>query len=354
MSANYARYISSGYILFVRSDATLMRAPFDPEQVQWKGAPVAVIRNLCISGNGAGVFDVSTNASFIYVNGYVLGSGRELSNVVRINRYGQVSKLPIQADIFGREVSVSPDGKRILVSTWEGDLWLYDLERNTKIQALTKKFVWAEFPIWSPDGRAFAFLASPLEKPQNYNLYIQPVNGGDARGPLIEGIGEKQVYCWTPDGKSLIYVELTTNGPTLKIIDVESRKSRELADGARNASVSPDGKWIAYGSPQSGRFEVYVQPLNGSRSLIPISSGGGNSPAWSSDGKELYYQNGERFMVVHITTDPELRASFPQVLFEAKDIRGFDFVPRTGEFYALQRDASGIQTQLQLITNWLK
>jgi len=291
----------------------------------------------------------------VYTTGYVQGSGRELLNLVRINRKGQISSLSFPPDTFGRQPSISPDGKHLVISTWDGELWLYDLDRNAKIKLQIGKLFWGEFPKWSPDGKTIAFMASSPEEPIGWNLYTEPTDGSGVSQPLTKGLSEKHLQCWTPNGKSLIYMEIGKDGPTLRIVDIGIGKpSRVLVNNARAAAVSPDGKWLAFGSAETGKYEVYVQPFPGPGSKIPISSGGGNDPKWSADGKELYYRNGDRFMVVHITTEPVFHASVPELLFEAKDIRGFDFLPRTGEFYALRRDSSGIQTQLQLVTNWFQ
>lgn len=353
LKTTYVRYIPTGHLLVLRLDGSLLAIPFDPERLALKGAPVAIIKNVCISGNAAGVLDVSNNGSLIYTTGYVRGSGRELLNLVRIDRNGQITPLSFSPNTFGRQPSISPDGKHLAVSTWEGKLWFYDLERNTKINFPIGKLFFAEFPKWSPDGKTIAFMASSLEDSLGWNLYTQPADGSGVSQLVTKGTSEKHLECWTPDGKSLIYMEIQKDGSALHVVEFGTGKSpRLLVNNARQAAISPDGKWLGYSSAESGKFEVYVRPFAGPGSRIPISANGGNNPKWSADGKELYYRNGDRFMVVHVTTDPMFHASVPQPLFEAKDIRGFDFLPRTGEFYALQRDPSGIQTQLQLITNW--
>ena len=351
----FARYIPSGHLLVLRTDGTLMAVPFDLERLVLKGAPVAIMKNVCISGNAAAVLAISDNGSLVYATGYVRGSGRELLNLVRINLNGQIATVSLSPGIFGREPSISPDGKYVAIPTWEGELWLYNLERNTKIKFPIGELFFAEFPKWSPDGKTIAFMASSPEERLGWNLYTQPVDGNGVSHPLTKGITEKHLNSWTPDGKSLIYTELEKDGPELRAVEFETGKpSRLLVKQGREAAVSPDGKWLVYQSAETGRYEVYAQSFPTPGSRIPITSGGGSDPKWSADGKELYYRNGDRFMVVRVTTDPVFHASVPEILFEAKDIRGFDFLPSTGEFYALQRDTSGIQTQLQLITNWFE
>jgi Tol biopolymer transport system component len=138
------------------------------------------------------------------------------------------------------------------------------------------------------------------------------------------------------------------------------RKPRPFLNGPFNqcqARLSPDARWLAYVSDESGRNEVYVTPFPGAGARWPISTDGGSQPVWARNGRELYYRNGDRTMAVAVTTSPTFRANKPELLFEAKvysDPPSFDVTP-DGEFLMVEPGESDTPpTQINVVLNWLQ
>ena len=149
----------------------------------------------------------------------------------------------------------------MVVSTWEGELWLYDLERNTKIKFPLGKLSMRNFPSGHrTKEEVFAFVASSPESPLGWNLYVQPADGTGVAQPQTKGQVERHLDCWTPDGKSLIYMELGNEDPSIWIVDIGIGSTpRMIVNNSRASAVSPDGKWLAFSSAETGKHEVYVQ-----------------------------------------------------------------------------------------------
>lgn len=358
LSAVYARYASSGHLLYARPDATLMAVPFDTQKMEVTGSSVAILKEICLSGNAAAVFAASETGALAYVSGYLRGSGRELSNLVTIDRQGKIQPLPLEEDLFGREPTISSDLKRLAVPTWDGSLWVYDLLRRTRIMSTNGNEYAADYPIWTPDGKTIAFAASHRGG-GNIDIYWQAAGGVGKPQLLVSDEAEKHPQAWVNDGKTLVYESFGGNNVyqnSLSLFSIGGNEKPKMLMGAehgiRHPAISPDEHWLAYVSTESGKFEVYVQKFPELGDKVQISVGGGLSPHWSNSGQELIYRNGDRFFAVPITTKPDFQAGAPQLLFEAKEIRGFDVAP-DGTFYATRRiPDSGIQTQIQLVTNW--
>ncbi len=354
-SATFGRYTNSGHLIFSRSDASLMAVPFDFEKARPTGPTVALLRDICLANIGAAVVDVSKTGSFIYLNGYLRNSGRELMNLVKIDQYGKIQNLPVNADLFGRRPAISPDGRKLAVATWDGSVWVYDLQRNTRIKIIDGQVLDCDFPLWTPDGNRIVVSGYRPGSTQ-VNLYWLSVDGRGAPELLVEDEDEKHGYSWTPDGKTLVYesggiedeICLFTQGTKTRPV-VLMKAKWNLSQG----TISSDGKLIAYASSETGKLEIYVERYPELGNKIQISREGGRFPMWSSDGKKIYYRNGSKFMSVQIVKEPNFDAGNPILMFEIKDIRGYAIAPTTNEFYAVLRNPnSGIHTSLHLVTNW--
>ena len=220
--------------------------------------------------------------------------------------------------------SLSPDGQRLAVEIRDGvagttDVWIVDLRRNVSSR-LTFRASDDSLPIWSPDGSqvAFAGLNDGV-----YDIFVKAASGqGDE---TLIGTSELHKFAddWSPDGRHLA---LTTFDPSAKktqtrwILDIESGSMEPVDEPGfdeRNGRFSPDARWMAYESRESGRWEVYVAPFPAPGGKWQVSSDGGSLAFWSQTGDQLYFRNGDALLVVDVTAQGDsLEIGSPRKLFE--------------------------------------
>jgi eukaryotic-like serine/threonine-protein kinase len=285
-SAIYA----SGHVLFLRQN-TLMAQPFDPNRLELTGDAFPIGDPVLEDGsNLRAVFSASGNGSLTYVEGSS-GASRQLIWLDRSgNKVGEVSG----ADMYNFP-SISPDGKRIAYtlesSGW--DVWSYDVARGVKTRLTfgsgSSQANLSE--VWSPDGRWIAYTCNHTGK---FGLCRKPSDGSGSEEVLLEGGGQvRYADDWSPDGKFLTYREpiqgigavwmLPMSGGGKPYPFLQSQYTQI------NARFSPDTKWVAYCSNESGEFKVYVVPFPGPGGKWQVSAGSGCAPRWRRDGKELFY-----------------------------------------------------------------
>jgi len=352
--AIFARYAPTGHLLTLQRDAAVYAVPFDAERARASGTAVAVLENVAIGANGAPALAISENGSLIYATGHLRASGRELLQLARLTLAGQVQPLPFEPETFGR-IRPSRDGRRIAVPTWDGTIAIYDVVRGTRARLPRGKTANLDYLAWSPDGERIAFGGS-AEGHSGMSLFWQKADGSTPPEILIGGGPEKAAMGFTPDGRSLLYRQLE-KPDGLWVLDLgEKREPRRLMEATfRYVSLSPDGRWIAYDSPESGSFEVYARRFPSLEGKVQLSAGGGGSPHWAPDGKSVFYFLGDRILRVRLVPGETLETSSPEALFEAKGMRSFSVAPDGKSFYATMRSPeSGIVRQLHLVTNWLE
>ena len=358
LPASFARYAPNGHLIFSRSDGVLMAAPFDPKTGRKLGAPVALFGDVAFTANEAAVFAIGGQGTALYTRGFVRGSDRVLSRLVRIDSTdGSLEELPFEADAFLAGKSLSPDGDRLAIITWDGSLWIYDLSRGTRLKLPDGGVVGRRVrPEWSPDGSKIAY---SIGDPDNggVNLYVQAADGTGAARLLSAAPGETYARGWTPDGGEIIFGQYTDYAGLFRISvssDGPPQPRPIPVQGARGR-VSPDGRWLAFDSATTGRREVYLQPFPDGGAVVPVSSKGGAHPRWSSSGNRLYFNSGCEFFAVDIESGLELGT--PRLLFEHCDPtsrRDVVFnVDSEERFYLLEAvPESGVVTSLDLVQNW--
>ncbi len=317
---------------------------------------------------GAGQFTLSSTGTLAYVHGAVVPYPD--AQLVAVDRQGRVAPLDAPTRNYRPSLSsVSPDGRHLAVSTeslTEQAVWVYDLGRGTLGKLTPGGESWG--PRWAPDGRhiAFFWMSQGVS-----SLAWQRTNG--TAGPEVLGGGASWPSSWSPDGRQLALVK---DDDKIWIASLENDKAtvRPLTgapeDVERWAEFSPDGRWLAYGSNASGRFEVYVQPYPGRGSRQLVSLNGGESPAWSASGRELFFvsqadsEGRRRMMVVDVRGGPTLALGKPRHLFEfSPSVLKFACYPTRcyavtagGERFYVVRQAptppTPPVTHIQLIQNW--
>src|SRR5262249_25129803 len=283
-----AVYSAPGFLLFVQQD-TLLAQPFDLTQLRVTGEAMPVAEQVGVYLNGIAA-SVSDNGTLIYRSGPSAIGNLQLG---WFNRAGKlIETIGVAGGYLG--VDVANDGKRIAVHRHDGnggDIWVAD---STKGQMRRLTFDASQdnsSPVWSPDGTRIAFASLRGGK---WGIYQKLASGTGNEQLLMESELQKMPMSWSPDAKLLVYWQNDARtGADLWVLPMngERKPFPFLTDPAdhRLPQISPDGKWIAYRSNETGRQEIYVRPFPTGEGRWQISTNGGSSARWRADGKELYY-----------------------------------------------------------------
>ncbi len=317
----------SGQLLFLR-DQALMTQPFDDRQLRLTGDPTLIADRIGYYLN-YGFFSASTNGILIFRN-----SGSQFSQPTLYDSQGKVLSRESQKGTFGG-VALSPDGTRAAIawkssphpSLMQPDIWLLDFARNTNMR-FTFAQTWNVNPIWSPDGSRIIFASS--RDGNVFNIYQKPASGVKNEELLLKSGEDKYPTSWSSDGRFLLY---TARDPKTRgdiwILPIESSgKATPLLRTEFNecyGRFSPDMRYVAYQSDESGGNEIYVRGFSqasGGASLETggkwmISRGGGTEPRWRGDGKVLYYRSADgKIMAVEVKSGTVFQTGTPKLLFQ--------------------------------------
>ena len=348
---NSAAYSASGHLIFPR-EGSLLAVPFDVERLEITGEPVPVLEGLI------GLlpdFAISDNGTLVYVP----GSGEPSNKLVWVDRTGETQ--PVTEERGGYFAPrISPDGRRIAVGIEKDgstDVWIYDLTRGTMTRLTTAPGA-DEVPVWTADGRRVAFQSN---RDGRFHLYWKPADGS---GPAERLTESRMPFSWSPDGRVLAFAKTGGgNRGDVWILPMEGERKPvpflETPFGEWAAQFSPDGRWIAYLSDESGRLEVYVLPYPGPRHQI--STNGGFDPLWARDGKEIFYRtNDDKMMVVPVRLEPEFKAGKPKVLFEGRfqskhwEVLHYDITPDGQRFVMVESEEESAPTEIIVVLNWFE
>ena len=237
-----------------------------------------------------------------------------------------------------------------------GDLWIQDAARATFTRLTSGETLGNTFPVWTPDGHRIVFRTST-------GLRWIDADGGASHA--IPGTSVKDIpSSISPDGETLAFIrqnsEMGGDIYTLSLRgDPQPRPLVRTSGYDGGPQFSPDGRWMAYVTNESGQFEVYVRPYPGPDRKVQVSTHGGTHPKWNSNGKELFYRYGNKMMVVDVTTSRDLTLSQPRVLFEqryafgsAQTIPNYDVSQDGQRFVMVKDDASS--GRLNIVLNWFE
>jgi Tol biopolymer transport system component len=356
------RYALSGHLVYTQG-GSLMAVPFDPQRLAVTGAAVPVVEDVMQSPvSGAAQYSISATGSLAYVPGGVQSAQLRL---IWVNRSGAEQPLAVPARSYMLP-RLSPDGRRVAVAITEQEthIWLYDFAREAWTR-LTFEGDANSVPVWTPDGKRIAF-NSNKEGQGPLNIFWQLSDGSGGLERLTTSQYLHTPESWSPDGQLLAFFEVNpATQRDIWVLRMSDRKAQPFLRTQFDEAVpkfSPDGRWLAYISNETGRHEIYVQSYPGPGGKWQISTEGGTEPVWNPNGRELFYRSGDRMMAVDITTQPGFAASTPRMLFHGRYVQApfpasnYD-VSRDGQRFLMLKpseSAGTAPTQINIVLNWFE
>ena len=336
--------------------------PFDAASLEVTGNPVPLVEGVLVKSTGAANFSISDNGRLVYAVGEGASGSGVQQTFVWVDRDGREEPLAAEPRDY-REFTLSPDGSRVAARVGgddRSDVWVYDLARNTSSR-LTFGESNNSFPTWTPDGTRVAFGA-----PLAWTL----ASGTGEPEVLAEGNG-RFPQAFSPDGALLVFEDRTTgSGSDIGMLALDGDRSStpllESEFNERNASLSPDGRWIAYESTDSGVVEVYVRPFpDVDAGRWEVWSGFAKWPVWNPAGKELFFRTSQHMVALAYDDDPTFTQGTVTQLFEvtpytlepnrrvAVSPDGEQFLLLKGVTDRTNTGDSGLP-QITVVLNWLE
>ena len=369
-------YVSTGHLVYAAEDGSIRAVPFDAASLEVTGNPVPLVEGVRVKATGAADFSISDNGRLVYALG--AGGGGAQQALIWVDREGQeeLTAAPLQPY---RTLSVSPDGTRAASAFQDGgntDVWVSELARGTLTRVTTDEGV-DRNPLWSLSGSRVAFESNRNGRPE---VFWKSADGSGTAELLLtmeESVSSIYPYDWSPDGTTLfLYATLPETGRDVGMVSIEGPGTWEpLIQTAAEEwapTLSPNGRWLAYTSDETGRSEVYVQRFPELEDRRPVSVGGGYRPTWSPDGRELLYLRapaGPPDAAMRVILDieegdpPSLIVGTPEPLFSwryfgAPDLRYYDVSSDGQRFLVIGSGVPadlGVTTpEITVVLNWFE
>jgi len=341
-----------GYLVYVRGDGALMAAPFDTRTLT-AGAPIQVADSIAIPPSAWDApITLSDGGSLFYQH------GGAASRVMSVDPHGVEHAILDSVQVYSHP-RLSPDGRRLALEVQgaaNDDIWIMDLVDHSAVRLTREGF--NNRPEWSPDGRRVLYTSS---RAPSDGVWSQPADGSaeatllyhDPKNPIREAV-------FTPDGRSIVYrIDTQNNNRDILLKPLsDSGKPVPLVaslNDEKEPRVSPDARWLAYVSNETGREEVYVRAFGGGGGRLPVSTDGGGEPLWSRDGKRLFYRSGTKLMVATVVTAPSLAIASREAAFDGPFATdnyhpNYDIAPDGRSFVMIHPVEEG--RQLVLVANW--
>jgi Tol biopolymer transport system component len=348
-----------GHLLFLR-DTTLFAQSFDPERAELKDEPIPVTDQVgSFPAANAGLFSISATG----VLTYRVGRGANEVELSWVDRTGRVTGSIGTKGNYANP-ALSPDETRIAVTEFDAqsgnsNIWVYDLKRGAKTK-VTFSSGRNDFSVWSPTGERLVFASN---RSGFMDLYEKNADGTGAERLLLKSDEDKLPSSWSRDGRYLLY-ETSESQSDLWVLPFEGDQKpvvflrTEFPEG--QAMFSPDGRWVAYTSLESGSPEVYIRPFtlvktgeSGGGGKWLVSNGGGLRPRWRGDSKELYYLSTvpEQF-AVDIKSGSVPQPGVPRRLFPVSLIDDYTATADGSRFLSLAAAGEGSVSPFRVVTNW--
>jgi eukaryotic-like serine/threonine-protein kinase len=350
------KYVDPGYLLFYR-DRTLFAEHFDLKNFKLTGEAVPIFTDIGFSPRiSKAVYSASGNGLLVAQKaGEAAGS-----QLVWFDRKGHEVGVATKPGVYGN-IAISPSGRFVASDTTDQvslntDIYTYDVDSG-EVKRLTFDPAIDSMPNWSPDEKQVVF--SDNREP-NFNLYVKNSDGAQEEREIPQDGPDRFATDWSHDGKQILY----ERGADFWYVSVPEMKAAEfLKTGAslRTGRFSPDGKWVAYASNESGKWEIYVTSFPDAHGKWQISNGGGTQPRWRGDGKELFYLSpDDKIMSVPLKAGANFDPGTPTVLFQAypretvaaTSEQSFYDVTRDGQKFLINTQVKSAKTPMSIVLNW--
>jgi len=309
-----AAFAAPGFLLYHR-DRDLLAQRFDPQRFTLVGEPATIVTDVEYQSIiRRAVYAVLGDGSVVAQT----GSGVALSQPIWFDRKGKQAGAVGKPDVY-QNICLGPGGKQLAVDKTDmtiqnqnADVWTYQLVGEGS-RRLTFDASSHASPVWSPDGTLLVFGSNSL---LNMDLHMKNSDGSQEEKSIVQDSVDKYPNSWSKDGRYFLY----TRGNDLWYLTMADLKTSLFLTAPsvlKNAQFSPDGKWVAYASNETGRWEIYVTSFPEARGKWQVSTGGGEQPRWRGDGKELFYLSSDyKMMAVPATIGANFNAGTPEALFQ--------------------------------------
>ena len=360
----------SGFLVYAVAGA-LHAVQFDPVTLDVKSAPVSVVEQVMTLPTGAAQYAVSRTGALAFIRGGTTSVETVLRTLVWVDRRGHEEAIAAPPRSYV-SLKLSPDGRTIALDArdQQNDIWTFDIARQTFTRFTMDRAV-DGFPVWTPDGRRIIFESN---RTGSFNLYSQSADGAGAPEQLTKSQNQLWPYSISPDGTRVVLNESGDkigNDLDVLVLDGKSRPEPLIQSPftKAGAAISPDGRWLAYASDESGQLQVYVRPFpKVNDGQWQVSPGGGYKPVWAPSGRELFYLVGtptrNALMMVPVQTTPTFRPGNATRLFEGPypsllSGRPYDVSPDGQKFLMIKEpqpvvDSGASPVSMVVVLNWVE
>src|SRR6267142_696304 len=353
-----AAYAAPGYLLFCR-DKDLLAQGFDLQSFALTGEAATILSEIQYHPQIRRAVYAVSDKGFLLAQ---TGSGVVLSQPIWFDRKGKEIGAVGKPDVYGN-VSIAPNGKSVALSqpdmtspNQNSDIWTYELQREGA-KRLTFDASNHAVPVWSPDSARLVFASNRL---LNFDLYMKNADGAQQETTIMQQQVDKWPNDWSIDGRYIVHTR-GTDLWSLTIPELKTSLFLKAPSVFRNAQFSPDGKWVAYASNETGKWQIYVTSFPEAHGTWQISTIGGEQSRWRGDGKELFYLSSDyKMMAAPVSTGPNFDSGKPVALFQTTPRQPVSFndlfvydVSRDGQRFLINTVVKEAATSpMSVVLNW--
>jgi serine/threonine protein kinase/Tol biopolymer transport system component len=352
-----AAYAAPGYLLFCRGK-TLLAQRFDLKRFALTGEPATILTEVHqLPQTGRAVFGASDDGLLAAQT----GSQVALSQLLWFDRKGKELGAVGKPGVYGN-VSLAPNGKSVAVNKTDTgslntDVWIYELQRDSS-RRLTFNPGFNVMPIWNPDASRLTFASN---RQLSVDLFVKNSDGAQEEQSLVRDEQDKFPYDWSRDARYILYAIGNSSLNYVSLPELKTSLFLKVPSVLRNAQFSPDEKWVAYASNETGKWEIYVTSFPEARGRWQVSTGGGEQPRWRGDGKELLYLSSDgKMMAAPVTIGANFDVGRPVELFQTtprqpvsfNDQVVYDVRPDGQRFLILTQMKQAESAPMSIVLNW--